>query len=136
MGMQPILGVWGRRNLTLFVHKVVFGASGVIANQDLPQDSGVVVGARISAGRYKAQLPAKYRVFHGGWATVLGPDTAVYGAKSTGNNFVLRANKVDANTPDGSVLIQWLNPSTDATNYIDADVPDNLSAYLFFVASQ
>lgn len=136
MGVQPVLGVWGRRNLTLFVHKVVFGATGVIASQDLPADSGVILGARISAGRYKATLPSKYRTFHGGWATVLGPDTAVYGAKTLGNNFILRANKVDANTPDGTVLIQWLNPSTDATNYIDADVPDNLSAFLFLVVSQ
>lgn len=136
MGMQPILGVYGRRNFTIFVHKVVFGATGAIASQDLPQDSGVVIGARISAGRYKATFPSKYRVFHGGWATVLGPDTAVYGAKTLGNNFILRANKVDANTPDGTVLVQWLNPSTDATNYIDADVPDNLTAYLFFALSQ
>jgi hypothetical protein len=136
MGFQPVMAVFGRRNLCLFVHKVVFGATGVIASQDLPSDSGVVLGARISAGRYKATFPSKYRVFHGGWATVLGPDTAVYGAKTTGNNFVLRANKVDANTPDGTVLVQWLNPSTDATNYIDADVPDNLTAFLFFVISQ
>lgn len=136
MGMQPILGVWGRRNFTIFAHKVVFGATGVLASQDLPSDSGVVIGARISAGRYKATLPNKFRQFHGGWATILAPDTAVYGAKTTGGVFVLRANKVDANTPDGTVLVQWLNPSTDATNYIDADVPDNLSAFLFFAASQ
>ncbi len=136
MGFQPVLGVFGRRNLVLFVHKVVFGASGVLSSQDAAADSGVVLGARISAGRYKATLPSVFRVFHGGWSTVLGPDTAVYGAKTTGNNFVLRANKVDANTPDGTVLVQWLNPSTDATNYIDADVPDNLTAFLFFVASR
>jgi len=135
MGAQGLF-VTNRRNFTFFAHQVVFGATGVVASQDLPGDSGVIVGARISAGRYKVTLPSKYRKFHGCWGTVVGPDTAVYGAKTLGNNFIIRAQKVDANTPDGTFLIQFLNPSTDATNYIDADPPDNLSVYLLMAVSQ
>ena len=137
MGVGPILGVFGRRNATLFLHTIVLGAGGAIASQDAPADSGVVATKTAGEiGRYTLQFPKGYRKFHGGTAIVVGPDDAVYGAKTKGNNAILRDVDIDGGALDGTVELQFLNPSTDATNYIDAEVPDSLTIYLQVWVSQ
>lgn len=124
MGALPQLGVYNHRNVLHFIHKVTTSTSGTIGSQDPTQDGITATKVGSTNGRYLLQLPSKYRKFHGGFVTVIGPDTAAYGAKTKGLPSFFRANKVDANTPDGTVLLQFCNPSTDATNYIDAELPD------------
>lgn len=128
MGALPELGAFNRRNVVHFIHTVVLGSSGAISSQDAANVSGIVATKTATkTGRYTLQLPSKYRKFHGGFACVTGPDDAVYGAKTKGLPCFLRDNDVDGGAADGTVELQFANPSTDATNYIDAELPDSLT---------
>ena len=128
MGFMPSFGTWGHRNKGTFHHIITTGASGVIASQSVQAESGIIATKTpAKTGRYTLQLPSfvKYRKFLGGFCIAQGPDDAVYGAKTKGGVFMLRANAIDTGAKDGTILLQALNPSTDATNYIDAEVPDS-----------
>ncbi|HET7036584.1 MAG TPA: hypothetical protein VFI42_12950 [Thermomicrobiaceae bacterium] len=137
MGALPNLGVFNRRNLIRFIHKVTTGASGAIASQDAPSDSGVTaVKTATKTGRYTLTLPSKFRKYDGGFVCVCGPDDAVYGAKSKGLPYIMRDNDIDGGAADGTIELQFLNPSTDATNYIDAELPDNTMFYVHIFVEQ
>lgn len=130
MGFNPEFGAFGRRQLSHFCHKVTTSTSGTIASQDEPADSGVIATKTASkTGRYTIQLPDKYRKFCGGFASVRGPDDAVYGAKTKGSMAFFRANDIDSNNLDGTIEVQFVQFS-DATNTIDAELPDST---VFFV---
>lgn len=138
MGFGPGLGFLNRRNCGWIVHFVQTGATGAISSQDLPGDSGVIATKTpAKTGRYTFALNngKPLRKFHGGFASTLGPDDAVYGAKTKGNNFTLRDNDIDGGAADGTVELQFLNPSTDATNYIDAELPDNTGFWVYLLVS-
>ncbi len=129
--INPAVGVLMRRNFALFAHSFVTGASGVIASQESPEASGVVATKTAAeTGRYTLAVAAGspwakgVRKFHGAFAMLTGPDDTVYGAKSKGQNMIARDNDLDGGAVDGTIELQFLNPSTDATNYIDAELPD------------
>jgi len=134
---NPIAGVLNRRNFGIITHTFVTGASGAISSQDLPGDSGVIATKTATkTGRYTFAVGAStplakgVRKFHGGFACIVGVDDAVYGAKTKGAVFVLRDNDMDGGALDGTFEGQFLNPSTDATNYIDAELPDNAVVHI------
>jgi len=133
--IYPMGGWFNQRNVVGFAHKVTLGATGALSSQEAASDTGIVCSARVSAGRYTLTLPSKYRKFYGGVVSVIGPDTAVYGAKTKGLDYFFRADDVDANNKDGTVELQFVNPSTDATNYIDSDLPDNTSFLVVLFAA-
>lgn len=75
-----------------------------------------------TAGRYKLLLPNPFMTFLGGFVTVIGVNTAVYGANTTGYDHFFRQENIDAvsgTTVDGSILLQFTQ-----TSYADAELPD------------
>lgn len=125
MGALADLGTFNRRNIVHFIHKVTCSTSGTIASQDAPSVSGVVATkTAANTGRYTMQLPKKYRKFHGGHASLIGPDDATWGAKAKGSFSFFRDNDVDGGAADGTVELQFVQ-FTDATNTVDAELPDS-----------
>jgi hypothetical protein len=134
---NPVAGVLNRRNFAIIAHSFITGTAGAIASQDLPQDSGVIATKTATkTGRYTfavapgTPLAKGMRVFHGAFACIQGVDDAVYGAKTKGGMFIIRDNDMDRSALDGTFEGQFLNPSTDATNYIDAELPDGAIVYV------
>jgi len=136
MGLNPVLGVWGRRNFQLFFARVVNGAAGAISSQDSADVSGMVV-SKVAAtnGRYLitlAQAPVSGQAVKRKVAfvstSIVGPDTAAFGAPgaSTGNNGFIRQEKLANNTPNGTVMWQFTRGDTNA----DAELPDNTVWYV------
>jgi hypothetical protein len=73
-----------------------------------------------AAGRYQIVLPERYKVFLGGYVTLIGPNTAAYNANNTaGLPWIFRADDIDANNKDGTIELQFVNGSA----YADADLP-------------
>lgn len=137
MSFMPILGTWNHRNLAVFNHVITTGTSGAIASQDAASTSGIVaVKTATKTGRYTLTLPGKYRTFRGGFVTALGPTDATYGAKTKGSIFFFRNNAVDTGSGPFTVDVQAMNPSTDATNQVDSEVPDGTVLYITLLVSQ
>lgn len=131
MSFLPELGTWNHRNKATFHHTITTGTSGAIASQDAAADSGIVaVKTATKTGRYTLTVPAKYRKFRGGHVIALGPTDATYGAKTKGSIFFFRNNNLDTGSGPFTVDVQAMNPSTDATNQIDSEVPDGTVLYI------
>lgn len=141
MGMIPIQGVWGRRNLQIYVHRVVNGVAGVVASQDPAADSGLIV-TKVAAtnGRYLVTIAqqataggAIKRQFIGAYTSIVGPDSAAFGAPgaSTANDGFIRQEKVANNTPNGTFMWQYTRGDTNA----DAELPDNTVWYVMLVVA-
>lgn len=121
--INPIAGVFNRRNMAVFYHRVVLGAAGAIASQDAPADSGIVATKTATeTGRYTLQMPSKYRRLLWAQGTIIGPDDAVLGANTTGYGSFVRDNDIDGGAADGTVEIQFTQ-----TSYADAEVANNLT---------
>jgi hypothetical protein len=111
------------------------GVAGALVAFPLPRpwDKQIVQITKVAAtnGRYTCQVPRSGAAFVGGVAWVIGPDTAVYGAKTKGLPYFWRDPDYGPDSVtlpsamDGTGELQFCNPSTDATNYIDAELPDN-----------
>jgi hypothetical protein len=126
MGVNPELGVFGRRNLIHFVHKVTTSTSGTIASQDELADSGVLAAKTATkTGRYTLTVPSKYRKFHGGFATIVGADDTAY-TTAKGLNSFLRDNDIDGGAADGTIELQFNRSDTAA----DAEVIDGAVFYV------
>ncbi len=122
MSAFPSLGYHNRRNVVGFIHKVTTSTSGTIGSQDAPGDSGVIAAKTGSkTGRYTLTLPSKFRKFHGGFVSVIGPD-------DTADSF-LRDNDVDGGDADGTIEVQFARSDTEA----DAELMDGaiFIAHLF-----
>ncbi len=126
--MNPFNGMAGgsrnrRGGGDWYSHLVVTGAGGAVdvANSDTINDSRMTVAkTAATVGRYTVTLPDKYRRFGGGFITIIGPNTANYGANTTGMDYVWRANDIDGGNLDGTVELQFTQAS-----YADAEIPDN-----------
>lgn len=131
MSWLPSFGVWGHRNAATFLHIITTGTSGAIASQSPQSESGIVAAKTASkTGRYTLTVPGKYRKFLGGSICAVGPADNAYGAKTKGGVFFFRNQNVDSGSGPFTIDVQAANPSTDATNYIDAEVPDGTILYI------
>lgn len=137
MGLLPVLGVWGRRNLTLLYHRVVVGAAGAITSQDAASDSGIVATLNgVAVGQYTLALSGTggskgYRQFLGVFATILGPTGAgAFGAG--GNDGFMRDNNVDAGTRLGTVAYQFTN---NAAPPVATDVTSGYTVMFFCIVA-
>lgn len=133
MGFMPSFGTWGHRNKGTFHHIITTGTSGVIASQSVQAESGIIaVKTAAKTGRYTLTLPPqiKYRKFLGGCVIALGPTDNAYGAKAKGGVFFFRNQNIDTGSGPFTIDVQAANPSTDATNYIDAEVPDGTILFI------
>lgn len=124
-GISPIRGVQGSlgRGAEVFSCKVTTGAAGAVASTDtVPQCRLTTLPVKTAAtvGRYTFTLPDKYRRLIDVNVLIVGPNTANYGANTTGLGWFLRADDVDANNNDGTFELQFVQAS-----YADAELPDN-----------
>jgi len=121
---NPRKGTCGsRRGGQSFYTTLTIGASGAISTQDKSEDSGFaqVVKTAATTGRYTFTLPERYKKFLKGVVTVIGPNTANYGANTTGLGNFWRANDIDGNNKDGTIELQFVQAS-----YADAEVPSGV----------
>lgn len=118
---------------TWFACRAVTTTSGTLSTATQPglwaRSPLAIAKVAATAGRYTLNCGNPYAQFLGGFVTVIGPDTAVYGAKAKGLPYFFRDMDIDASAGsssagDGTCELQFVNPSTDATNYIDAELPD------------
>jgi len=87
-----------------------------------PKSIITITKVAATTGRYKLLLPNPFRTFLWAGVAQIGPATAVYGANTTGFDWFLRAENIDAvqnAVVDGSVLLQFAQ-----TSYADAELPD------------
>jgi len=141
MGMIPLQGVYGRRNTQMYFHRVVLGTGGVgaIASQDAASDSGIVA-TRSALGRYLFTIAqpvspgnAIKRQILFVHVTAVGPDTAAFVAPGTvsGTNGFIRQEKIANNTPNGTVMWQFVRTDSNA----DSELPDSTVFYVMIVAA-
>lgn len=114
---------------------VTTGTSGAISSSDIPGGGATIAKVGATAGRYTITLapPAAESVavlanlkFMGGWACVLGPDTA---ALTTTKGLVAFFRDDDISTTgakDGTIELQFVQ--TDAGN-ADTELQNNASFY-------
>jgi hypothetical protein len=127
---QPELGWAKRKGVVRFGALVTITAAGAIASQDKSEFTGmnqaVKTGGQV--GRYTFQLPALFRNLRGADVTILGPDSANYGANTTGLGWFWRRNDIDTgningtSNKDGTIELQFIQSS-----YADAEVPSGVS---------
>lgn len=128
--LNPGYSVFNRRNLVVFLHKVTLGATGAIASQDAPNESGVVVTKTATkTGRYTLALPTgptgfKYRKLLWVDAKIVGADDTAY-TIAKGIDVLLRDNDIDGGALDGTIEVQFIRSDTDA----DAEVEDSRVLY-------
>jgi hypothetical protein len=87
-----------------------------------PKSPLVISKVAATAGRYKILLPNPFMTFLWGGVLQIGPNTAVYGANTTGLDYFWRQENIDSvqgTTVDGSILLQFTQ-----TSYADAELPD------------
>lgn len=117
VNMPGVSWFWGRGVTT------TSGTLSTATQGGLWSKSPVVISkVAATAGRYKLQLPNSFYTFLGGFATLIGPNTAAYGANTTGFDYLFRQENIDAvqaTVVDGSVLLQFTQ-----TSYADAELPD------------
>lgn len=138
MGNIPINGVWGRRNFTVLVHRIVVGAAGVITSQDAASDSGIVAALNgVAAGQYTLTLSGTggskgYRQFLGVYTQILGATGAgAFGAG--GITSYMKDNNVDGGTRASTVAVQFVDTAAPP---IAQQVTSGYSIMLFcFVAA-
>jgi hypothetical protein len=126
----PELGWAKRRGVVRFSTLITIGAAGAISSQDKSEFTGMnqVVKTGGQTGRYTFQLPCLFKNLRGADVTVIGPDSANYGANTTGLSFFWRRNDIDANNingtsnKDGTIELQFIQAS-----YADAEVPSGVS---------
>lgn len=126
---KPDKGYAGRKGGRdiAYNHRFVVGASGAVSSQDSLQDSGLQAFVKTgTAGRYTITLSDRPRQLRRGTATIIGPDTAAYGAVSAALPCIWRDDDL---ATDGTIEIQFVNAST---NWTDADLPSGTIVILDF----
>jgi len=125
----PEKGVFNMPGVCWYWARGVTTTSGALSTATQPglwaKQPAVISKVAATAGRYKVQLPSAHYVFLGALVTLFGPASAAYGANTTGFDWFLRAENVDAvngTVVDGSFLLQFTQ-----TSYADAEVPDGTS---------
>lgn len=120
---------------TWFFGRAVTTTSGTLSTATQPglwaRSPMTIVKVAATAGRYTIGLGNPYMQFLGGFPTLIGPDTATWGVKAKGIDWFFRDMDIDASAGsasavDGTCELQFTNPSTDATNQIDSELPDGV----------
>lgn len=120
---------------TWFACRAVTTTSGTLSTATQPglwaRSPLTIVKTAAQVGRYTLNMGNAYMQFMGGFVTLIGPDSATWGVKAKGINYFFRDLDVDASAGsasagDGTVELQFTNPSTDATNQIDSELPDGV----------
>ena len=127
---SPEIGWAKRKGIVRFGALITIGAAGAISSQDKSEFTGMNQAVKTAAttGRYTFQLPCLFRNLRGADVTILGPDTANYGANTTGLAWFWRRNDIDTNNTngasnkDGTIELQFIQSS-----YADAEVPSGVS---------
>lgn len=124
---EPELGWAKRRGVVRFGASFTITAAGVILSQDKSEFTGMnqIVKTAAQVGRYTFQLPCLFKNLRGADVTIIGPDTANYGANTTGLSFFWRRNDIDftaGTNKDGTIEIQFVQSS-----YADAEVPSGVT---------
>ena len=132
MGALPMLGVVNRRNVTHFIHKVTTTTSGAVGSQDAPGVSGVVATKTATkTGRYTLALGSKFRVFLGGFVSLIGADDTAYTTQKGFGSF-FRDNDIDGGAADGTVEVQFTRTDTEA----DTELEDGAVAIFHIFVEQ
>jgi hypothetical protein len=126
----PELGWSKRKGVIRFGALVTIGGAGAISSQDKSEFTGMDQAVKTAAttGRYTFRLPSLFRNLRGADVTILGPDTANYGANTTGLQWFWRRNDIDTanvngtSNKDGTIELQFIQ-----TSYADAEVPSGVS---------
>jgi len=118
---------------TWFCGRAVTTTSGTLSTATQPglwaRSPLLITKTATKTGRYTINCGNPYMQFLGGFPTLIGPDDATWGAKAKGINWFFRDMDIDASAgsasaSDGTCELQFTNPSTDATNQIDSELPD------------
>lgn len=131
---EPELGYVKRRGVTRFGTSIIIGAAGAISSQDKSEVTGMnqVVKTPAQVGRYTFQLPCLFKNLRGGYVTIIGPDTANYGANTTGLDYFWRRNDIDftaGTNKDGTIELQFFQGT-----YADAEVPSGVIVLVELIA--
>lgn len=126
---QPELGWAKRRGVVRFGTEFLIGASGAITSQDKSEFTGMsqVVKTAAQVGRYTFTLPCTFKTLRSMIVTLVGPNSANYGANTTGLLNFARANDIESSTgnKDGTIELQFVQGT-----YADAEVPSGVLVYV------
>lgn len=135
---RPAAGVMAVIDEITFHARLVITTAGAVdtTNSWLPAGQTLVKTAA-AAGRYTITLPTAFERLLNVSVCPIGPDTAVYGANTTGYDAFVRRDNVTrtanlaASTQTGDYKLQFTQ-----TSYADAEVPDGLSYMISTVVAR
>jgi len=126
---RPAAGVMGVVDEITFHMRLVITTAGAVDTTNSWLPGGVtLIKTAATAGRYTITLPTAFERLLQVDVCPIGPDTAVYGANTTGYDAFIRRDNVTrtvnlaASTQTGDFKLQFTQ-----TSYADAEVPDGLS---------
>lgn len=139
--VQPALGVVGVVNEVRYHLRLVTTTSGTVdttANTGTWTPGGTALAKTpATTGRYTITLPCAYERLLNVVVVPFGPDTAAWGASTTGVQAFVRDDDISrtkyraGSASDGTVEIQFQRTDTNA----DAEIPDGAGAFItIFVA--
>ena len=128
--LQPLGGVYCRRNIGFYFHTFVTTTSGTVSTTagDTAAETGVTIAKTGSeTGRYTITLPTPHRKLAAIIPTLIGADDDAYGAVTVGLMAIVRDNDIAS---DGTVEVQFIGSNS---GWADAEIADGASVMLTIV---